>query len=208
MSNTNNTTPQRQTRPRRSNQERTEITASALLAAARELFVTKGYADTATPEIVAAANLTRGALYHHFEDKTDLFRAVVMKEAQAVADSIGSDTARPRSPIDALMAGADAWFEAMSVPGRARLLLIDGPSVLGHAEMSHIDNQTGGRTLRDGLAAALGPAASKKLPVDALAAILSADFDRAALAVNAGEPLQDYRKALKVILERLVAPAR
>ena len=61
----------------RTNRDRTERTRAALLQAARALFVAKGYADTSTPEIVAAAGITRGALYHHFDDKRALFRAVV-----------------------------------------------------------------------------------------------------------------------------------
>ncbi|NUS71372.1 MAG: helix-turn-helix transcriptional regulator, partial [Ensifer adhaerens] len=70
---------------RRSNRERSDTTRAAILDAARGLFVTRGYADTSTPDIVAAAGLSRGALYHHFEDKKALFRAVAEREASAVA---------------------------------------------------------------------------------------------------------------------------
>ena len=76
------------TEARRSNRERTERHARDLLAAARALFTDKGYAETGTPDIVAAAGVTRGALYHHFADKQALFRAVVEREAAAVAAEI------------------------------------------------------------------------------------------------------------------------
>jgi AcrR family transcriptional regulator len=65
------------------NRERTETTQLALIEAARALFVSKGYGDTSTPEIAVAAGITRGALYHHFADKRDLFRQVLAKRGEA-----------------------------------------------------------------------------------------------------------------------------
>ncbi len=111
----------------RSNRDRTVKTRFALMQAARRLFIEKGYAETSTPEIVAAAGITRGALYHHFEDKRALFRAIVTGEALAVARAIERNAPADLRPIDALLAGSSAYLEAMRVPGRTRLLLIEGP---------------------------------------------------------------------------------
>ena len=191
--------------PTRSNRERTEKTRTALLEAARGLFVEKGYADTSTPEIVAAAGITRGALYHHFEDKRALFRAVVADEARAVAQAIERDTPAHLAPVDALIAGSEAYLEAMRVPGRTRLLLIEGPSVLGLAEMKSLDEEHAARTLREGLAAAIGrkPAMSAE-QLAALTDLLSAAFDRAALAVAGGGDDGIYRSAILLLLQRIV----
>src|SRR5262245_23729049 len=85
----------------RSNQERTETTRGALIEAARKLFIEKGYAHTATPDVVAAAGVTRGALYHHFQDKQALFKAVVEQEAARVAAAIERGSPQSGSAMEA-----------------------------------------------------------------------------------------------------------
>jgi AcrR family transcriptional regulator len=171
-----------------------------LIEAARQLFAENGYADTGTPEIVAMAGVTRGALYHHFPDKLELFRAVVEGEAEAVAEEIASESMESDSALEGMLDGADAYFEAMSVSGRARLLLLEGPAVLGVVAMAEIDRRTGENELRQGLELALQGADSSDIPHNALSAVLSAAFDKAALAVVSGEPLEEYRTALRILL--------
>lgn len=185
---------------RRSNRDRSEETRGKLLAAARALFVAKGYAETGTPEIVKAAEVTRGALYHHFTDKADLFRAVVVREAQSVAGEIESAAIDLTDPIEALVTGAEAYFKAMKVAGRSRILLIDGPAVLGADALAAIDRETGGGTLYDGLAYAAQRFGRADLPLEELAQLLSAAFDRAALAVSDGADPALYAGAMRQML--------
>ncbi len=192
-------------KPRRSNRDRTEATRAELIAAARRLFVEKSYAETGTPEIVAAAGLTRGALYHHFADKQALFRAVIENEAAAVAAEIERAAPADLDPREALIAGSDAYLGAMRVPGRTRLLLLDGPAVLGRKAMDEIDGRHGNRTLREGLDAAMQTRALKKLPPEALTLLLAALFDRAALAVEAGTSAADCREVIVALVDGLCA---
>jgi AcrR family transcriptional regulator len=188
---------------RQSNQARTEATRKALIQASRMLFAEKGYADTGTPEIVKAAAVTRGALYHHFRDKADLFAAAVRAEAEAVANEIEESAVDAPTAAAALAAGGAAYFAAMAAPGRIRLLLFDGPAVLGHAAIRKIDAATGGGALRDGLIAAL-PKTTDPASVDALADMLSAAFDRAAIAIAAGAAPAAYRESLCLLVDALV----
>ncbi|MDX8441672.1 TetR/AcrR family transcriptional regulator [Mesorhizobium australafricanum] len=192
---------------RRSNRDRTEATRADLIRAARRLFTEKSYAETGTPEIVAAAGVTRGALYHHFADKQALFAAVVEQEAEIVAAQVDRASPSSLSARDALIAGSDAYLMAMREPGRTRLLLLDGPAVLGRATMDEIDNRHGNRSLREGLVAAMRAQAMTRLPVEALTALLAAAFDRAALAIEAGNSPEDYRTVLMSLIDGL-APAR
>ena len=189
--------------PQRSNAERTGSTRAALLDAALALFVERGYGATSTPDICAAAGMTRGALYHHFTDKQDLFRAVVTREAQAVALAIVEATSGGDLPArDALLNGVTAYLDAMQVGGRTRLLLIEAPAALGRAEADALDASFAGVTLHDGLVAALR---RDRRFTTALAALLSAAFDRAALDIELGAHPQATRKAMRWLIERVVA---
>lgn len=190
---------------RRSNLQRSAEMRGRLLAAARRLFAENGYAATSTPEIVAAADVTRGALYHHFQDKQALFRAVVEDEAAAVATEIEASSAGMSSAREALLAGAKTYLAAMQVAGRTRLLLLEGPAVLGRNAMDALDARHAARTLREGLAAAAISGEIEKLPQEALASLLSALFDRAALAIDGGLDPADLLQVIEAILTGLAA---
>ncbi|MCA0326350.1 MAG: TetR/AcrR family transcriptional regulator [Proteobacteria bacterium] len=195
----------------RPNQERTQATQAALIAAARQLFVAKGYADTGTPEIVGAAQVTRGALYHHWADKADLFFAVALQAADEVAAAVGQGGMAGATPLDRLLAGAEAYFAAMADAGRARLLLLDAPAVLSAERVRQLSERAGAAELAQGLrellAAPARPLAALpgEAELAALAAQLSAAFDRAALAVARGEPGGAQRQALRRLLTGLAA---
>ena len=133
------------------NEVRSSQMKEKLISTARELFAKNGFAATSTPEIVKLAGVTRGALYHHFNDKKALFKAVVTNEAECVALEIKRTVQSDSGAKQALIDGALAYFEAISVEGRAKLLLIEGPSVLGHDEIAKIDIITGGNELKQGL---------------------------------------------------------
>jgi AcrR family transcriptional regulator len=184
----------------RSNRERTEQTRQALMDAARQLFVEKGYAETATPDIVAVAGVTRGALYHHFEDKKALFRAVIEREAAAVGQAIEQRARPEREPRSALLAGAAAYFDAMEEDGRTRLLLLEAPAVIGLPSTAAIDAENAEATLRAGLEALLPQAGDLLGP---LTAMLSAAFDRAAVAIEAGGRRADYEQGIAALLDGL-----
>lgn len=178
------------------NADRRAAMRARLIASARALFVEKGYAETSTPEIVCAADVTRGTLYHHLSDKQDLFRAVVTAEAEALGAAINKSAVVADIPMDA---GSAAFFQAMREPGRARLLLVDGPAVLGHSEMAAIDAGGGRQSLHQGLTAAMPQADPAE--VDALSDVLSAAYDRAALAITEGQPPEPYISAMTRLVE-------
>lgn len=176
---------------RKSNAERTAETSQRMILIARQLFAEKGYAGTSTPEIVKAMGVTRGALYHHFGDKLGLFRAIIDHEARQVADDIKANSIDSTSAKQALLDGALAYFDAMAETGRAELLLVEGPAVLGYDVMAEIDAKHGGNELKIGLDTAIKQGELAQIPSQEMADILSAAFDRAALSATKSPDRRD-----------------
>src|ERR1700716_3383957 len=131
--------------------EQSEATRAALLGAARPLFAERGYAAVATEQIVRAAGVTRGALYHHFDGKEELFAAVYEEvEADLVAE-LGQMAAEAADPLDALHLGAAAFLEACRRPEVQRITLIDAPSVLGWERWREIGLKYGFGLIEEGV---------------------------------------------------------
>jgi len=188
----------------RSNQDRSAETRGRLMEAARRLLVERGYAATGTGDIVAAAGVTRGALYHHFGDKAGLIREILASEAAEVAGEIARATRDMSEAAEALGAGADAYFKAMQAPGRAHLLLYEGPAALGPEEGAAFNRAAGMSELADGLRllAPDDPRTVALAPV--VAELLSAAFDRAAFLASSSGETRAPRDAMHVVLSGVV----
>src|ERR1700754_3974394 len=118
---------------RRTQAERSATTRIALVGAARRLFAAQGFAGVGTEAIVREADVSRGALYHQFADKTELFAAVLEDVEREVAQHL-ADVAQGKAEagfVEVMMAAVEAWLAVCARPGRQRIVLEDGPSVLG-----------------------------------------------------------------------------
>lgn len=134
--------------------EQAAATRETLIAVARKHFARDGYDAAATEAIVAEAQVTRGALYHQFANKRDLFRAVVIAAHGDVLRAIERAAASAGEGIPGLIAGADAFLAVSQRADVLRPYLIDGPAVLGWEAWRALDAEFGAGSLRDGLAAA------------------------------------------------------
>lgn len=188
---------------RKSQAARRAETRALLVSAARRLFAAQGYAATSTPQIVAAAGVTRGALYHHFTDKKALFQAVVEEEHLLLAMSINAaaEGPTPPGPVRALVLGSEIFISAMADAGRRQIMLVDAPAVLGREVVDAIDARHGMNTLICGLRDAMEAGALRQLPIEPLAHLFGAMFDRAALAPP--HAAADYSKAIKALIRGL-----
>ena len=160
--------------------ENSAATRAALLKIARRFFAERGYADTATEEIVRRARVTRGALYHHFKDKQDLFRAVLHEEQSRIAAKCAEAAAGENDPWRALISANEAFLEACLDPAVQQIVLIDAPAVLGAEGFRQSDESYYLAGLKAAIEAAIGAGIIEKQPVEALAHMIMGSMNEAA----------------------------
>jgi len=163
--------------------ERSASTRAKLIKAARTLFARHGYAGVATEQIVRRAGVTRGALYHQFPAKEDLFLAVYEQVERELTESVAASLAGEASPFAAMRAGIRVFLEACRTPEVQRVVLIDGPSVLGWERWRAVADQYGLGLLQAVIAAAVDAGELAPVAVEPLAHLLMGALDEAALLV-------------------------
>lgn len=195
---------------KRTQAERSEATREALIAAARALFADRGYAAVGTEEIVRAAGVTRGALYHHFDGKRDLFEAVYERIEVELAQRIagGALNAGAATPLEAMRAGAEMFLRAATEPEAQRIVLLDGPSVLGWDRWREIAAEHGLGLIEATLQAAIEAGAIAEQPVRPLAHVLMGALDEAAMLVARAEDPERMRAEVGRTLDALLAGLR
>jgi AcrR family transcriptional regulator len=187
--------------------EQSEATRTALVDAAEALFAERGFADTGTEAVVRAAGVTRGALYHHFTDKADLFRAVYERLEQRLLAQVEEAVAGLADPFAVLHRGADAFLDACLEPAVQRIVLLEGPAVLGWQTWREIDMAYGLGMVTGALEMAMQAGAIREAPVEPLAHILLGGLNEGAMLMAASPDPDAARertgKALKVVIEGL-----
>jgi len=196
----------------RRNKEETTLTIQKLIEVARTHFTDRGYADAALEEIVQEAGLTRGALYHHFGNKKGLFQAVLDTVQKEVAERVETQAAKSGDVWEQLILGCRAFITAAVEPKNKRIMLVDGPAVLGWEEWRKMDEQNSMRLLREQLQFMQQQGELRQVAVDALTHMLSGAMNEAALWIaQAAEEEQAYEESMIVIsllLEGLRRPDR
>src|SRR4051812_1733793 len=166
--------------------ERTEATRAALVAAARRLFGARGYSDVGTEEIVAAAGVTRGALYHHFRDKRDLFRAVFIESETDFVQRVAAAVAGVEDAYELLVSALEATLDACTDRELARIAFLDGPAVLGYEDWRGIVEGYSLGLLTAMLTQAMEAGALRRAPGDPLAHLVSGALNEAGMVIAAG----------------------
>jgi AcrR family transcriptional regulator len=188
-----------------------EATTAALIAAARRLFAERGYAGVATEEIVQRAGVTRGALYHHFKGgKEELFRAVLVQVSAETAQRVMHAASQVEDPLEELVVGCDAFLDACTTPDVQRIVLVDGPAVLGWEVWRTADADYALGLLEAALQHAIDAGELIQQPARALAHVLMGALDEAAMVIaRADDPevaRQEMGRTVRHLLQGLKAP--
>jgi AcrR family transcriptional regulator len=177
-------------------------TREALIEAALDLFTERGYAGVGTEEIVARAKVTRGALYHHFDDKRDLFRAVFERVEEELVAGIAAKMEAVEDPWKLMMAGMRAFLDACEQPAVKRIALTDAPVVLGWKEWREVDNRHGLGLTRAALQGAVDAGVLRPIAVEPMAHLFVAALSEAAFVIaHADRPRKARAEVERALVE-------
>jgi AcrR family transcriptional regulator len=176
--------------------ERSEATVQHLLATARELFASNGFAETSIEDIVSTAGVTRGALYHHFGGKVDIFRAVVEDEAERLAKRLRRAALNEQDPWRQIEAGCLEFLDACLDPAVRQIGLLDAPAVLGWQELREIDLRHSLALLLQGLESAMAEGRLRRRSPAPLAHLLFGAMCEAGMLVARST---DTRQAMREV---------
>ena len=184
-----------------------EVTKAALVTAARELFGANGYARTSMDEIVAAAGVTKGAVYHHFSDKEGLFQAVFEQVELEVSDQAVAAFLQPDS-WDAVLTGCLLWVEAHLDPEVRTIVLQDAHAVLGLTTTRAIQNRYSAVAVRGGLRKAMTAGVIERQPLRPLALLITGALSEACLYVTEAADGPAALAEVKILIEALLSGLR
>jgi AcrR family transcriptional regulator len=183
-------------------------TREALIDAALALFTERGYAGVGTEEIVARAEVTRGALYHHFTDKRDLFRAVFERVEGDLMERIGATMEVADDPWELMVRGMKSFLDACEEPAVKQISLTDAPAVLGWEEWREIDNRNGLGLTRAALQGAVDAGAIRPIAVDPMAHLFVAALSEAAFVIAHADHPREARAEVEEALVQLMEGLR
>jgi AcrR family transcriptional regulator len=185
--------------------ERTEATRGRLIATARRLFAEKGFAGATTEEILSEASVSRGALYHHFPSKTDLFQATFEEVEKDLTVQVMTAAATTKDPKHMLERGFDAYLDQCRKPEVQRIVMLDGPTVLGWDTWHALDERYGFGTIKGVLAQSAKSGALPPASVVPMAHLLLGAVMQAGMVVARADDPASVKRAMVKTFGLIVA---
>jgi AcrR family transcriptional regulator len=193
---------------RRTNAERAQDTRALLIDVARRLFGERGYAAVSTEEIVRTAAVTRGALYHHFAGKKELFKAVYEEIERTNVEQIAAVAITETDPWRQQLAAVGAFLDACQEPYVQQIALIDAPSVLGWEEWHEVEERYGLGLVQAGLQLLIQADVIEEQPVEPLAHLILGALTEAGTVIAKADDPSQARQEVGAAVERLLEGLR
>ncbi|WP_409490830.1 TetR/AcrR family transcriptional regulator [Amycolatopsis sp. cmx-11-12] len=188
----------------RTKQQQREETMEALTATARRLFAEHGYGNVGLETIAQTAGVSKGALYHHFSSKADLFRHVLSTVQHDVGEQVAQAADSAPDPWTGLLAGCRAFLAAATDPEIQQIMLLDGPSVLGWQDWRELDDESSARHLAEALTGLMTDGVLAKRPVEPLVRLLSGAMNEAAVwLAHSPDPKSDLSATMDTLTPML-----
>jgi AcrR family transcriptional regulator len=188
--------------------EQSQATRAALIKTARKLFARLGYAKTDIETVARRTRVTRGALYHHFKDKRDLFSAVFDLEEQALTATVAQAAGSQARAFDGMLAGCNAFLDACLEPAVQRIVLIDALAVLGWDRWREIDTKYNLRLVMAALEAAMDQGVIARGPIESLAHLLMGAITEAAIFIAHADDKPAARREVGENVSQLLSGLR
>jgi AcrR family transcriptional regulator len=164
--------------------DRTAASVAAIVASARGLFARHGYHDVTIDQVAIGAGVAKGSVYYHFGSKIDLLDHLVDTLQQEIATAVAASARSAAPSPGTLTAGVRAYLLLANRPAVRRIVLLDGPAVLGWKRWREIDDHHFARTVRGGLSRVMPPD-TPAAQLDSATGLLMGAIMEAALATGA-----------------------
>jgi AcrR family transcriptional regulator len=186
----------------------TAATKARLERVGRELFAERGFEGVSAEELVASAEVTRGALYHHYEGKEGLFAAVVESVMRELHTELVRETAGMTDPLLALERGVGVFLKACAEPAVQKILLVDAPAVLGWQKWREMDAKYGLGLVKQALSAAMQAGLLAERDIDVLAHLLLGSLTEAVMVIARSPNPSKARKTAERSLVSVIQACR
>lgn len=185
--------------------ERTEATVRLLIETAHVHFSRKGFQQTSIDDIASSAGVTRGAFYHHFDSKLDIFRSVFVDTEKRLADLVLRSANRQSSPWRQLLIGCRAFLDACLDPAVRQIYLLDGPAILGWEAVRAIEAESTLAVLQQGLVAASQAGEIRSVNTEAVAYLVFGALCEAGMVIARSPDPKSSLKAINTELEGMLS---
>ena len=189
-------------------QEYSASTKRALVEVATELFTAQGYAGTSLDEIVAGARVTKGALYHHFSGKQALFEAVFVRVEDDASASISRAVRGTKDPWEKATAGLRAFLDVLQQPAYRRLVIQEGPAVLGYEKYREQEERSTYGIVQDIVSSVLASYELEKSMVETFSRVFFGAMSAAGSAVSSAEDTQQASAEVEAAIAFILAGLR